>query len=385
MRQVDEDYAGNILANPEAASFLQQIAQSDPDNALVSTDGKVTGFFEASDHDYGTFDAYKWQLWDVENGWYPGGVEDPNLLSQTFKDPQNILMLGKGEAYYSFDNLYQQVSGESASKANTQNLMILGSTAGSLGAIRLAGLARTETGLLLSNPTSYFYSQGYKLTLMADEAVAGLAGFPTGVVFGGGGAMLLDNMASGGGRYAAALLDDASSLGAFGRGVDSNPGQFRFFEVPDNVAPEVPTYEAPFNPLTKTQRADLKAKLDSRTITKEEYQRLEWDRRFANRRATGVRRFWAEERASLRAGESGTRNWTAEQREAILAGKRPQYNGETIQGHHKYNALDHPQIANDPNNIYPATKTEHFERWHGGNWRNDTFGEPVNPLFLEEF
>ena len=226
-----------ILANPEAASFLQQIAQSDPDNALVSTDGQITGYFEASDHDYENFDAYKWQLWDVENGWYPGGVEDPNLLSQAFTDPQNILMLGEGKAYYDFRDLYQQVSGESASKAGSQNLMILGSTVGSLGAIRLAGLARTEAGLLASNPTSYFYSQGYKLTLMADEAIAGLAGFPTGVVFGGGGAMLLDDMVSGGGRYATALWDDVSSLGAFGRGVDSNPGQFRFFEVDGGGAP----------------------------------------------------------------------------------------------------------------------------------------------------
>ena len=173
----------------------------------------------------------------MENGWYPGGVEDSNLLSQTFKDPQNILMLGKGEAYYDFRDLYQQVSRESASKANTQNLMILGSTVGSLGAIRLAGLARTEAGLLASNPASYFYSQGYKLTLMADEAVAGLAGFPTGAVFGGGGAMLLDDMVSGGSRYATALLDDASSLGTFGRGVDSNPGQFRFFEVDGGGVP----------------------------------------------------------------------------------------------------------------------------------------------------
>ena len=156
-------------------------------------------------------------------------------------------------------------------------------------------------------------------------------------------------------------------------------------EIPNNASPNVPTYETPFSPLTKAQRADLKTKLESRTITREEYQQLDWDRRFANRRATGVRRFWAEERARLRAGEPGTRNWNPEQREAILAGGRPQFNGETIQGHHKYNALDHPQIANDPNNIYPATKTEHFERWHGGDWRNDTFGKPLNPEFLEEF
>src|SRR5690606_16246382 len=129
------------------------------------------------------------------------------------------------------------------------------------------------------------------------------------------------------------------------QGIDQAPAgtvRDRNVKGPDKVAPEVPTYETPFNPLTKTQRADLKAKLDSRTISKEEYQRLEWDRQFANRRATGVRRFCVEERSKLRNVVSCTRNWTAEHREAILAGKRPQYNGETIQGHHKYNALDHP-------------------------------------------
>ncbi|WP_427198614.1 hypothetical protein ACNFZE_16770 [Pseudomonas aeruginosa] len=120
-------------------------------------------------------------------------------------------------------------------------------------------------------------------------------------------------------------------------------------------------------------------------MTREEYQRLDWDRRFANRRATGVRQFWAEERARLQQGQMGTRNWNPQQKADILSGKRPQFNGETVQGHHKYNALDHPQLANDPKNIYPATKTEHFGRWHGGNWRNDTFGKPVNPDFPEEF
>lgn len=53
-----------------------------------------------------------------------------------------------------------------------------------------------------------------------------------------------------------------------------------------------------------------------------------------------------------------------------------------MQGHHKFNALDHPQIANNHKNIYPATKTEYFERWHGGNWQMTRL---VNPLLLEEF
>lgn len=68
-----------------------------------------------------------------------------------------------------------------------------------------------------------------------------------------------------------------------------------------------------------------------------------------------------------------------------MSNKTPKYNGEPIQGHHKYNALDHPQLASDPKNIYPATRTEHFERWHGGNWRKDSFGEPVNLKYPEEF
>lgn len=152
-----------------------------------------------------------------------------------------------------------------------------------------------------------------------------------------------------------------------------------------STASSVSTYDTPFNPLTKSQKANLKAKLESRTITNEEYQHLNWDRRFANRRATGVRQFWAEERARLRAGEKGSRNWSPDQQNAILSGKRPTLNGETIEGHHKYNASDHPQIANDPKNIYPATRPEHFNRWHGGSWRNNSFGEPVNPLHGEEF
>lgn len=50
-----------------------------------------------------------------------------------------------------------------------------------------------------------------------------------------------------------------------------------------------------------------------------------------------------------------------------------------------YNAIDHPHIADDKDNIYPATWNEHFERWHGGNFQNDTTGLPLNESFEEEF
>lgn len=56
-----------------------------------------------------------------------------------------------------------------------------------------------------------------------------------------------------------------------------------------------------------------------------------------------------------------------------------------MEGHHKRNIAEYPALADDPNNIYPATKYEHFERWHGGNWQNETHGTPNNPLIPEEF
>ena len=32
-----------------------------------------------------------------------------------------------------------------------------------------------------------------------------------------------------------------------------------------------------------------------------------------------------------------------------------------------------------------ATEAEHLYRWHGGNFQNDTFGDPLDPDFPEEF
>jgi uncharacterized Zn-binding protein involved in type VI secretion len=171
------------------------------------------------------------------------------------------------------------------------------------------------------------------------------------------------------------------------QGVGSNFGNVKIQRrtVPGKTGEKVPSYKVPHSPVTKTQRASLKAKLENRTLTKNEYKRMEWDRRFANKRAKGVSRFWADERARLKLGEPTTRDWSVEQKTDILASRTPKYNNESIQGHHKYNALDHPQLASDPKNIYPATRTEHFERWHGGSWRNDSFGKPLNVKFPEEF
>ncbi|MBB5198179.1 RHS repeat-associated core domain-containing protein, partial [Anaerocolumna cellulosilytica] len=143
--------------------------------------------------------------------------------------------------------------------------------------------------------------------------------------------------------------------------------------------------ETPFKPLTPKQKKNLKQKMKNKTITQNEYNHLEWDRRFNNRRKRGVDRYWSMEKKRLDSGMDGTRDWSDSQKQDIQNRKTPTFNGEPIEGHHKYNALDYPQLADDPNNIYPATNNEHFNRWHGGNWQNDTNGVPNNPNFEEDF
>ena len=151
-------------------------------------------------------------------------------------------------------------------------------------------------------------------------------------------------------------------------------------------AGELPRYDTPYKPLGKNQVKEYNEKLANRTLTQDEYKHLDWHNRFKNRRNRAVDRFWSNERRSLRAGESGTRNWSASQRDTILNSRRaPQFNGQPLEGHHRYNALDHPQIADRPEYIYPVTKDEHLHRWHGGNWQNDTFGKPLSPSYPEDF
>ncbi|MET1257438.1 hypothetical protein [Aliikangiella maris] len=143
--------------------------------------------------------------------------------------------------------------------------------------------------------------------------------------------------------------------------------------------------ETPFKPLGENAKKTLKAKVADRSITKEEWHHLQWDRRLSNRRSRGVARYWSLERKRLQQGQPGTRNWSVEQREAILARKTPKYNGEAMEGHHMYNVVDYPQLADFGHNIYPATPAEHLYRLHGGNFQNETRGFPLNPLFSEEF
>ncbi|EOP55810.1 T7SS effector LXG polymorphic toxin [Bacillus pseudomycoides] len=141
----------------------------------------------------------------------------------------------------------------------------------------------------------------------------------------------------------------------------------------------------PYKSLSRGQQKKIKEKIENRTVTKEEYKRYQWDKRFSKRRAAGVNEFWKQEKKRILDGEPTTRDWTNEQIQEILKGKKPQYNGKSIIGHHTYNAMNYPHICNRGELIYPVTGREHLKGWHGGSYRKNAPGRPVNPNYLEEF
>lgn len=157
-----------------------------------------------------------------------------------------------------------------------------------------------------------------------------------------------------------------------------------------NFAKEIlsPTPKNPgFQSFTKRGLESLERKIAARTATKQEIKRLGSYERFNARRQDGVNQFWNAEAQNLREGSKGTRNWSpAQQRDIQAAGKgRPTFQGEPMVGHHRFNARSYPQIADNPKNIYPATKSEHLNRWHGGDTRIPVHGTPRNPKFPEQF
>ncbi|GMG77502.1 T7SS effector LXG polymorphic toxin [Bacillus safensis] len=148
---------------------------------------------------------------------------------------------------------------------------------------------------------------------------------------------------------------------------------------------DLTTKVTPYKSLSRNQQKNIKEKIENRTVTKEEYKRYQWDKRFSKRRAAGVTEFWKQEKKRILDGESTTRNWTNEQKQEILKSKKPQYNGKSIIGHHTYNAMNYPHISNRGELIYPVTGREHLKGWHGGSYSKNAPGRPVNPDYLEEF
>lgn len=132
--------------------------------------------------------------------------------------------------------------------------------------------------------------------------------------------------------------------------------------------------------LSAASRARIKKRIASRTATREEYEHFMWDKRLAKRRKLGIDSFWKEERTRLSNGEKGTRDWSEAQLLDILAGRKPLYNGQTLQAHHTYSVLRYPHLANQPAVVYPATPYEHLKGWHGGSFRKSLPGRRIRRI-----
>jgi RHS repeat-associated protein len=103
-----------------------------------------------------------------------------------------------------------------------------------------------------------------------------------------------------------------------------------------------------------------------RTIAKVRDKLEELDRRYdrvvKRLRDKGVRDAWARERERLAAGRKGSRDWTDAQRKDIIEGRRPKgRDGRTIEGHHRRPVEEHPDLADDPDNIDFLDWTDHLD------------------------
>ena len=135
-----------------------------------------------------------------------------------------------------------------------------------------------------------------------------------------------------------------------------------------------------YKQISAKEKSRLESKVRDRTITKDEYKKLEWNKKISARRQDAVNEFWDQEQIRLQKGENGMRNWSPQQKADILNGKRPTYNGKTIQGHHTYSVSKYPHLSGNSEVIYPATFNEHLKGWHGGNFRNSLPGEPIKTI-----
>lgn len=144
-------------------------------------------------------------------------------------------------------------------------------------------------------------------------------------------------------------------------------------------------HPAKYKQMSSKKLKELRKKEANRTLTKAEYKHMEWQRRLTIRRKEGIDNFWEREAELIANNRPTTRNWSAKQRADILKGKRPQYKGESMQSHHTYSVAKYPHLANQGQLIYPTTRNEHKNRWHGKNFKTSLPGRPMNINIKEDF
>ena len=132
--------------------------------------------------------------------------------------------------------------------------------------------------------------------------------------------------------------------------------------------------------LSSKQKVRIRGKIKARTATKEEYKRLQWDKRFSRRKKDGIKHFWIEERERVKQGKSLTRNWSNQQINEIRDKMTPAFQFKPLEAHHTYSAKDFPHLANLGAVIYPATHNEHLKGWHGGNYKKSRPGKRIRRI-----
>lgn len=156
----------------------------------------------------------------------------------------------------------------------------------------------------------------------------------------------------------------------------------------DIILPKgIDTREHPtkYKQLSSKKLKTLREKVANRTITKEEYKRLDWQKRLDARRRDGIEAFWEAEIERINKKLPTTRNWSVTQRADILNGRRPKFKKEPMQSHHTYSVAKYPHLANIGSLIYPATRNEHTNRWHNRNFKKSLPGKPMNYQVKEDF
>ncbi len=149
--------------------------------------------------------------------------------------------------------------------------------------------------------------------------------------------------------------------------------------------PDLRSHPAKYKQMSSKKRKALREKVQSRSITKAEYKRLNWQRRLDARRRAGIGSFWDRERVLISLNLPTTRNWSAAQRADILNHKIPKYNGKPMQSHHTYSVAMYPHLANQGGLIYPVTVYEHMNRWHYKGTKNSLPGRANNYKAKEQF
>jgi len=90
------------------------------------------------------------------------------------------------------------------------------------------------------------------------------------------------------------------------------------------------------------------------------------EKELKKKRQAGVKAMWANESENIKNGRP-SRKWTPQQEKDILAGKIPKsdIDGKPIEGAHIQSVKDHPELADNPDNIVPKSYTEHRKKDSG--------------------